>query len=91
MEQAERTVTIVNELGLHARAATKLVQLAGKSRCDVTLSRESMEVNAKSIMGVLTLVAAKGTVLTVRAAGEGASDVVQSIAQLIADRFGEER
>ena len=86
---AEQTVKIQNELGLHARAATKLVQLASKYPCDVTLTKDGHEVNGKSIMGVLMLVASKGTTVIVRARGERAPEVVAAIAKLIDDKFGE--
>jgi phosphocarrier protein HPr len=85
----EKTVVIQNELGLHARAATKLVQLASKFPCDVTLSKDGHEVNGKSIMGVLMLVASKGTKVTVKAKGDRAAEVVAAIVQLIDDKFGE--
>ncbi|HEY1811936.1 MAG TPA: HPr family phosphocarrier protein [Kofleriaceae bacterium] len=85
----EQTVLIQNELGLHARAATKLVQLASKFPCDVTLSKDGHEVNGKSIMGVLMLVASKGTKVTIKAKGERAAEVVAAIVQLINDKFGE--
>ena len=71
---AEQTVMIVNELGLHARAATKLVQLASKYPCEVTLTKDGHEVNGKSIMGVLMLVASKGTQVTIRAKGDRAAE-----------------
>ena len=85
----EQTVMIQNELGLHARAATKLVQLASKFPCDVTLSKDGHEVNGKSIMGVLMLVASKGTKVTIKAKGDRAGEVVAAIVQLINDKFGE--
>ena len=56
-DNCERTLTIQNELGMHARAATKFVQLAGKFPCEITVSKDGHEVNGKSIMGVLMLVA----------------------------------
>ena len=86
---AEKTVVIQNELGLHARAATKLVQLASKFPCEVTLTKDGHEVNGKSIMGVLMLVASKGTKVTLKAKGERAAEVVAGIAALIDDKFGE--
>ena len=86
---AEKTVEIVNELGLHARAATKLVQLASKFPCEVTLRKDGHEVNGKSIMGVLMLVASKGTKVTLRAKGARADEAVAAIAELIGDKFGE--
>ncbi|MDB4952858.1 MAG: Phosphotransferase system, phosphocarrier protein HPr [Myxococcales bacterium] len=88
-ERAERSMLIQNELGLHARAATKLVQLASKYPCEVTLSKDGHEVNGKSIMGVLMLVASKGTTVIVRARGERAGEAVSEIAKLVDDKFGE--
>jgi phosphocarrier protein len=90
-ESAEGTFEIVNELGLHARAATKLVQLASGSRAEVELSKDGQTANAKSVMGVLLLCGSKGTSVTVRASGDGASDVVRAIGALIASGFGEGR
>lgn len=90
-DQAERALTICNELGLHARAATKFVQIAGKYPCDVTVEKDGHEVNGKSIMGVLMLVASKGTMITVRAKGAQAPDAVTALARLVEDKFGEER
>jgi phosphocarrier protein HPr len=86
---AEQTVKIVNELGLHARAATKLVQLASKYPCEVTLTKDGHEVNGKSIMGVLMLVASKGSTVTIKAKGEKDAEAVAAIVQLIEDKFGE--
>ena len=86
---AERTVKIVNELGLHARAATKLVQLASKYPCEVTLTKDGHEVNGKSIMGVLMLVASKGSTVTIKAKGDRDEEAVAAIVQLIEDKFGE--
>jgi phosphocarrier protein len=88
-ETVERPLLIQNELGLHARAATKLVQLASKFPCEITLVKEGHEVNGKSIMGVLMLVASKGTKLVVRAKGERAAEAVVAIAKLVDDKFGE--
>jgi phosphocarrier protein len=87
--QAVGKFRIVNQLGLHARAATKLVQLASKYPCDVELAREDQSANGKSVMGVLLLCGSKGTVLEVRASGEQARECVQAIGELIAGRFGE--
>jgi phosphocarrier protein HPr len=90
-ERASETFEIVNALGLHARAATKLVQLAGTFRCSVDLEKDGQRANAKSVMGVLLLCGAKGSRLTVHAEGEGAGQAVEAIGHLIAARFGEER
>jgi phosphocarrier protein HPr len=90
-DRIEKTVKIQNELGLHARAATKLVQLASKYPCEVSIGKDGHEVNGKSIMGVLMLVASKGTSVTVRAKGDRAGDCVEAIVQLIANKFGEDK
>jgi phosphocarrier protein HPr len=88
-ERANGRFTIVNALGLHARAATKLVQLASRFPCDVEVSRDDQSANGKSVMGVLLLCGSKGTVLDVRATGERAQECVQAVGELIANRFGE--
>lgn len=88
--RSEASFEIINARGLHARAATKLVQLAGRFACDVTLFGEDGEpVNGKSVMGVLLICGARGTLVRVRAEGEGAPECVTAIGDLIADRFGE--
>jgi phosphocarrier protein len=92
MKEAQTVVrhfTIVNQLGLHARAATKLVQLASKYPCEVEVAREDQSANGKSVMGVLLLCGSKGSVLEVRATGDRAEECVDAIGALIADRFGE--
>jgi len=86
----ERTVTIVNRLGLHARAAAKLVTLAGRYHADVRVRGKDREVSGKSIMGVLMLAAAQGTQITLTAEGVDASEALDALTQLIADRFGED-
>jgi len=93
MAEERRSVTIVNDLGLHARAASKLVQLASKYPVEVHIGREDMMVNAKSIMGVLMLAASKGTELSLVASGSDsdAKAAVDALVGLIADRFGEGR
>ncbi len=89
MSTASGQFKIVNQLGLHARAATKLVQLASKFPCDVEIAREEQIANAKSVMGVLLLCGSRGTVVEVRARGEQAEECVRAIGDLIANRFGE--
>ena len=88
---AEKTMKIQNELGLHARAATKFVQLASKYPCDVTIAKDGNEVNGKSIMGVLMLVASKGSTVTLRAKGDKAQECIDVLAKLIEDKFGEDK
>jgi len=83
--------TIVNRLGLHARAATKLVQLASKYPCEVELTREDQSANGKSVMGVLLLCGSMGTVVKVHARGDRADECVKAIGELISSRFGEPR
>ncbi len=88
-ERTTRQFKIVNDLGLHARAATKLVQLAARYPCDVVVSNGGQNANAKSVMGVLLLCGSKGTVVEVTATGARAEECVSAIGQLIAERFGE--
>lgn len=88
-ERATAQFTIVNDLGLHARAATKLVQLAARYPCDVVVSHGGQNANAKSVMGVLLLCGSKGTVVEVTANGQRAQECVDAIGKLIAERFGE--
>jgi phosphocarrier protein len=91
MNEASARFTIVNQLGLHARAATKLVQLASKFPCEVEVAREDQSANGKSVMGVLLLCGSKGSTLDVRARGDRAEECVAAIGELIANRFGEGR
>ncbi|HVB31389.1 MAG TPA: HPr family phosphocarrier protein [Gemmatimonadaceae bacterium] len=86
---AERTVTIVNKVGLHARPAAQIVKLASKYRSDIMLIRDDLEVNGKSIMGVMMLAAERGAQLTLRAEGPDAEQALDALAALIADGFGE--
>jgi phosphocarrier protein len=90
-QTAEQTLEIKNQLGLHARAATKFVQTANKfPHADVEVEKDGQTVNGKSIMGILMLVAAKGTTITIRAHGEDANALVAALRKLIDDKFGEE-
>jgi phosphocarrier protein HPr len=84
-----REVLIVNKLGLHARASAKLTQLAGRYPCEVTLGRGTRKVNAKSIMGVMTLAASRGMSVTIETEGERAEEALEALVALVADRFGE--
>ena len=85
----QKEVIIVNKLGLHARAAAKLVTLASSFSCNIDISRDGQTVNGKSIMGVMMLAASRGTELTLIATGVDEQEAADSIAQLIAGRFGE--
>jgi phosphocarrier protein HPr len=87
---AQQTFEIVNRLGLHARAASKLVQMATKFPCDVVVSKDDQRANAKSVMGVLLLCGSKGSQITVEATGDRAGEAVSCIGELIGSRFGEE-
>lgn len=86
----EREVEIVNRLGLHARAAAKVVHLAGRYGCDVKLVKDGDEVDAKSILGLLMLAAAQGERVHVRCDGADEDQALAAMTELIADRFGEE-
>ncbi|MDQ3696468.1 MAG: HPr family phosphocarrier protein [Gemmatimonadota bacterium] len=85
----EREVTIVNRNGLHARPAAEIVKLASKFKSDITMVREELEVNGKSIMGVMMLAAECGATLMVRAYGPDSQEAVTAIADLVARKFGE--
>ncbi len=82
-------IEIVNRLGLHARASAKLTQLAGQFKCEVWLARDGKRVNAKSIMGVMMLAAAKGATLELETSGTDETDAMTAIKALVADKFGE--
>lgn len=86
---AEQTVTICNKLGLHARASAKLAVTASAYPCEVFISQGNVEVNGKSIMGIMMLAAAKGTNITIRTEGKRDEAALSAIVQLIEERFGE--
>jgi phosphocarrier protein HPr len=86
----ESRIQICNKLGLHARASAKLVSTAGRFSSEIMLVKENMEVNAKSIMGIMMLAACKGTELTLKAEGDDAEEALKAIEQLVNDRFGED-
>lgn len=85
----ERVVTIANKNGLHARPAAEIVKLAAKFKSDIRLARDELEVNGKSIMGVMMLAAEYGAALNVRADGPDAKEAVDALTMLISNRFGE--
>ena len=86
----QQEVEIVNKLGLHARASAKLTQVAGQFGSDVWLSRNGRRVNAKSIMGVMMLAAAKGSTVVIETEGADETEAMQALVRLVANRFGEE-
>ena len=90
MSTVRGTFEVKNKLGLHARAATKLVQLATRFPCEIVISRAGQAANAKSVMGVLLLCGSKGTSLDIEATGEKAEQAVDEIGKLIDGRFGED-
>jgi len=85
----ERTVTIVNKNGVHARPAAEIVKTAGRFASDVTIVRDDLEVNGKSIMGVMMLAAECGAPITIRADGPDAHDAAEAIVKLVESKFGE--
>lgn len=86
----QREVEITNKLGLHARASARLTQVAGQFQAEIWLSRNGRRVNAKSIMGVMMLAAAKGSTIVIETDGTDEADAMRALEQLVADRFGEE-
>lgn len=84
-------LTIINKLGLHARAATKLAQTAGGFTCSIRCGHNGKLVDAKSVMAVMLLAASKGTVLQVEADGSDEQQALEAINALVANRFGEEQ
>ncbi|MEO6778359.1 MAG: HPr family phosphocarrier protein [Gemmatimonadaceae bacterium] len=86
---AERTVTIVNKLGVHARPAAEIVKTAGRFASNVTIVRDDLEVNGKSIMGVMMLAAECGSQIVLRATGPDADAAIDALALLVSAKFGE--
>jgi len=87
---ATETFVIRNKLGLHARAAAKLVQVAGQYKAKIQLERDGHQVNGKSILGILTLACPRGSRITIRAEGTDAEAAVRDIGRLIQNKFGED-
>jgi phosphocarrier protein HPr len=85
-----RTVTVVNQLGMHARAAAKFVHLASKYASEVRVARQGREMDGKSIMGILLLAAARGSTITITADGADEHDAVAALAGLVGSGFGED-
>jgi phosphocarrier protein len=86
---SERSVQIVNKNGLHARPAAEIVKTAAQFTSDVTIVRDDLEVNGKSIMGVMMLAAEFGSTITLRASGPDQEEAVKVLAELVSSKFGE--
>ncbi len=86
----EKQLEVINKLGLHARAAAKLVKTASGFESEVMIEHKGQSVNAKSIMGLMMLAATNGTVLSMRVEGDDAEQAAAAVTDLFADRFGEE-
>lgn len=92
MERVEVELTIINALGLHARAAAQLVKIANRhAQCEVEVECEGQNVNGKSIMGVLMLAAAQGMRVKLRCSGPTAQQCINELTELVNNRFGEPR
>ena len=85
----EREVKILNKLGIHARPAAEIVKTAGQFKSNIIIIRDDLEVNAKSIMGVMMLAAEFGATITLRATGDDADAALDALAAVIANKFGE--
>ncbi|MHB8346473.1 MAG: HPr family phosphocarrier protein [Acidiferrobacterales bacterium] len=84
------TITVINKLGMHARASAKFVNLASQFKSDVILERNGHQVNGKSIMGIMMLAAGKGSRLSLRVDGNDEDDAMHALCNLVENRFGEE-
>jgi phosphocarrier protein HPr len=85
----EREAKIVNKLGIHARPAAEIVKTAGRFKSSITIVRDDLEVNAKSIMGVMMLAAEFGSTIILRATGDDAEAALDALTAVIANKFGE--
>jgi phosphocarrier protein HPr len=89
MHRVEKTFTVVNSLGLHARPAAMIVQTANRFRSEILFEKEGLQINAKSIMGVLTLAAGRGSTVQVTCEGEDAPAALAALAKVFESGFGE--
>ena len=85
----EAEVEIINKLGLHARAALRFVELSSKHSSQVTVAREGREVNGKSILGLMTLAAQKGAILSIETSGDDEKELLDALRTLVSNKFGE--
>lgn len=90
MQEAQITIELKNKYGLHARPAMKFAEIAMNFKSDIFLTKDGVEVNAKSIIEVMTVAAGKGSKLIIRAQGEDAPDAVNALQKLVNEKFGEE-
>ncbi|TYL48070.1 HPr family phosphocarrier protein [Marinomonas sp. IMCC 4694] len=86
----EKSTTIINKLGLHARAAGKLVETTSRFSCDITIEKEGRNVDGKSIMAMMMLAAGKGTDIIIKTNGDDEEDALNAVIELIHNRFGED-
>ena len=89
-QKIEKTLTVQNQLGLHARAAAELVKVTSEFRSEITLNKDGLQVNGKSIMGIMMLAASKGTRVTVTVEGPDAVECMEAVEKIFNDKFGEE-
>ncbi len=89
-QKIEKTLTIQNQLGLHARAAAELVKVTSEFRSEITLNKDGLQVNGKSIMGIMMLAASKGTQVTVTVEGPDAVECMAAVEKIFNEKFGEE-
>ena len=89
-ESHERSVVIQNRYGLHARPAAEFVKAAHSFECEITVRKDELEVNGKSIMGMMMLAAERGAEIVIRASGSDAEEALERLTGLVDDRFGEE-
>ncbi len=89
-KKVKKTLTVLNQLGLHARAAAELVKVTSEFRSDVMLNKDGLQVNGKSIMGLMMLAASKGTQVTVTVEGPDAEACMEAVEKIFNEKFGEE-
>jgi phosphocarrier protein len=91
MSQVTKDVTLINKLGLHARASAKFVGVASRFAATIMVERNGLEVNGKSIMGVMMLAAGPGSTIVIKADGDDAEEALAALVALVTDRFEEEQ
>lgn len=90
MHKTSQKIEIINKLGLHARAAAQLVRVTSQFKCSITIGKDGFETDGKSILGMMSLAAGRGSILTVHCDGEDAGTAMDAIVECIANRFGED-